>query len=323
VNVRLNSWLDEQSVERLHTVAGDTFSGEMNSVNTVFCMFEPDAPGLSADSFPSHWDIYYGTRPGRRYPACGSPPIRDRAKRLEFTRQRRMEDLGLDDVDPEVIERLVWELENGATGEGVAKIMRGMIERAGIQDTEPSGSPVLPVMPNLAETINFGSTDSRGVLVIVGSEESTANARKQLAILLHEPGIAGRIHAVAMTETEWQTAQFSRQVEAGGFQHGVAFLGSDPYGLTAKLQQELSADGDLETLRKELQHSLAVFRATWAKKDRVTHLKEGLADGVQWSEYVPGKAGVAELVPDETNDHVVEVRGQIERDKRAGEKTPE
>ena len=68
VNVRLNPWFDRTNHEREVHFLGDTFGQKGNTQNTVFCLFEPDAEGLSAEGFPTYEGAYFGTRPGKRRP---------------------------------------------------------------------------------------------------------------------------------------------------------------------------------------------------------------------------------------------------------------
>jgi hypothetical protein len=318
VNVRLNIWLNEQNYQREHTLVSATYEGGSYTANTVFALFEPNAEGVQADSFPPESSMYYGTRVGSPYPACciqpkeGSPEI-GRARRAVFIRARRKEDLG-EDTPEHLVERILWEQENGRDGPGLAKIMNGLAAEHVVKGSSKQSMPVLPLMPNLRQAINMGATDSRAVLVIVRSADDAGKKPKvestsmdaMLQQLLFEEGIIGRMHAVVATPTEWAQAKDSGKVKGSERSTGIIFLRPGFFGKTAEVQTELPVDGGLEATRTALSESLRVFRETWRKLDREQLIKKGVADGLTWREWDP-EAECINDVPERYRDKAAQV----------------
>lgn len=283
----------------------------MYTTNTVFALFEPDAEGVRADSFPPESSMFYGTRVGRPYPACCTQPSSGglaftRARRAAYIKARRKEDLGEDTPD-ELVERILWEQENGGDGPGLAKIMNELAAKHAVKDASRESLPVLPLMPNLRQAINMGATDSRAVLVLVmpaktSVVEAAMNAKDEspamdaiLRQLLFEEGIIGRMHIATATPDEWAQAKESGKVKGGERETGLMFLRPGFFGKTADVQSELSADATLQATRTALSESLAVFRQTWRKLDREQLIKKGVAEGLTWREWDPEAKCISEV----------------------------
>ncbi|MFT7670968.1 MAG: hypothetical protein ACI8X5_003683, partial [Planctomycetota bacterium] len=287
VNVRLNIWLDGLNYERLHTLIGSRFGGDVTMANTIFCMFEPDAEGMTADSFPIEDSVFYGTRTGSLYPICVSKPLTNQRKKVAQIRKRRLEDLGEKEVDPELIKRILWESEYGRDGPGVAKIMNDLAKRYPEKAGSKEGLPLLPVMPDLVQAINFSAVDSRGVIAIIGSKETKSSIDTIMGHLLFEEGIAGRVHCARMTEAEWADAKAKDLVKGSLLNAGIVFLRPDTFGRDAEVQVEIPASASEEQVRAHLTGAIDLFGKTWRKLDRKSHLKLGVAKDMTWQEYDP------------------------------------
>ncbi len=297
--MRLNIWLNEQNFEREHTLVGDKFAGGRNTQNTVFCLFEPYSEGMSADAFPVENSIYYGTRAGARYPVCCTPDTGNseaaKQERIKFIKARRLEDLGETEVPAPILERILWEFENSRDGVGLAKIMNDLAAMHPVKASASDALPFLPLLPDLTQAINMGATDSRAVLAIVHPAEGSSPMEANLRQLLFEEGIAGRIHAVSMTAAEWAAAKASGKVKGGDLDAGLMFVRPDTFGRDAELQTEVPAQASLDVTRVALQDSLKVFRETWRKLDRESHLNKGIAEGITWREWHPDAKRIIDL----------------------------
>lgn len=299
VNVRLNVWLDEKNYSRVLSIIGEQYSGKSNMANTVFCMFEPDAEGVSADSFPREKSVFYGSRVGRLYPICLTP-VASREARAEFVKKRRFEDLGEEEVDPELLERILWERENGRDGPSVAKIMDDLAERYPLKASAAESLPIIPVMPDLVQAINFGAVDSRAVLAIVQPSEGDDAMNENVARLLFEEGIAGRVHAVRMSTEEWESAKADDLVKGGNLESGLIFLRPDTFGRDAEVQLEIPPSASESQMRGNLVVALAEFRDTWQKLDRESHMKKGIEDDMTWHEYDPNTNSIVDISKQES-----------------------
>lgn len=295
----MNIWLNEQNYKREHTLVGGRYSGVDNTQNTVFCLFEPHAEGMTADSFPNENSIYYGTRAGRRYPISAvTPPTGERTQtreqRVSFIKKRRKADLG-EDTPTHILERILWEYENGRDGPGLAKVMNDLAANYPTKETAKDSLPVLPLLPNITQAINMGATDSRAVLAIVASAEALPSIEKNLQQLLFEKGIIGRMHATLATPAEWAEAKASGKVTGSDLEAGLMFLRPESFGQHAEVQTEIPAAASLEITRAALVDSLKVFRETWSKLDREQLLNKGIADGIKWREWHPEAKRIIEL----------------------------
>ena len=295
----MNIWLDEKNYQREHKLVGSRYSGEDNTQNTVFCLFEPDAEGMSADSFPAETSIYYGTRAGRRYPISavtppGSTKTISRAERIAHIKERRMADLG-EDTPQDVLERILWEYDNGSDGPGLAKIMNDLAAKSSIKETPKDALPVLPVLPDVIQAINMGATDSRAVLVLVATPEASAPMVQNMRKLLFEDGIIGRMHVAEATPAEWAEIKKTGKVTGSELEAGMAFLRPDSFGQSAEVQTEIPVAASLEVTRAALTDSLKVFKETWSKLDREQLLAKGIAEGITWTEWDPTTKRIIEL----------------------------
>lgn len=304
VNVRLNIWLNEANFARLHTLVGDKFAGLELTGNTAFCLFESDAPGLSADSFPSEPSVFFGSRVGCLYPVCISTRRdpedgEDDEYRAEFIKERRRTDLGEEHMDPELLERIMWERKNGADGPGLAKIMRGLAMRFPASQVSKETLPALPLIPTLRQAINFAAADSRAVIAVVVPEGDDDALSEHLASLLFEQGIAGRVHAVRMSNSEWADAKSSGLVSGGKRTSGLVFIEPEPFGRNGRVAWEASGTSDESQLRSGITRALEQFLKTWRKLDYISHLKKGVADDITWREWDPVTKGFSDLKPGE------------------------
>lgn len=263
--------------------------------NTAFCLFEPHAKGLTADSFPTEESVYFGSRVGGLYPYCISrandPPKTSegyeshRRERIAFIKKRRLQDLGETDVDPALIERIMWEGDHGADAPGMARIMDDLAAKHPLKPTAAESLPVLPLLPLLSEAINMGATDNRAVVAIVLPSGQKDTMSAHMARLLFEQGIAGRVHAVRMSADEWKAAKSSELVEGGELAAGIFFMHPDSFGLHATVHAEIPATASEAQIRGELTASLKRFHETWSKLDRATHMQVGVAKRITWKEW--------------------------------------
>ena len=306
----MNIWLNEQNHQREHTLVSATYAGGIYTSNTVFCLFEPNAEGMQADSFPVESSIYYGTRVGRPYPICclqtpDSVPVHSREERIAYIKERRREDLG-QDTSPELLERILWEQENGGDGPSLAKIMNELAALHPVKDTAHQSLPVLPLLPNITQAINMGATDSRAVLVLVRPERAAptiAAPMDEIARrLLFEKGIVGRMHAVVATPTEWADAKAAGKVVGGELETGMMLLRPGFFGRSAEVQTEIHASACLGETRASLAQALKLFRDTWRKPDRAQLIKKGVADGITWREWDPKAKCMSDVPPNRKMD---------------------
>ena len=299
--MRLNIWLDETNFLRMQSILGDILSGKLNTANTVFCLFAPDAPGISKDSFPTEASVHYGSRTGTIYPHCITHGA-DRKQRPDrywarFFQKRRLEDLGETESDPALIQRMIWEGKNANDGPGLARVMRDLVAAHPLKDGASESVPVLPVMPDLAQTINLCAADSRAVVALVLPKEGKDTMTAPLTRLLFEEGIAGRVHMVRMTEAEWAAAKASQTVRGSELASGVMFLHPNAFGRHAETQVEVPTTVDEAQLRRELSAALQHFHGTWRKGDRKAHLRQGVVEEAFWREWDPITGTFIDIIP--------------------------
>ena len=315
VNVRLNVWLDRTNYERLHTLIGGQYANTENNANTAFAMFEPTAPGMTADSFPREPSIFYGSRVGRLYPVCLQQPMVSREQKMAFVRKRRLLDLGETEVDPELMERILWECENGRDAPSVAKIMNDLAARFPVKESASESHAVLPLMVDPLQAINFCAVDSRGVVAIV--EPAEGDSSQMIAImsrLLFEEGIAGRVHSVKSTAAEWAAAKSEKVVLGGELTSGVKFLWPETFGRNGEVKVELPVTASEEEIRAALLAGLADFSANWRKLDRKSHLKVGMLEDMTWNEYDPVTGKIVDITTQEKRE-----RNRLEKELREAE----
>lgn len=303
MNVRLNIWYDQRNYERMVQLAGEYFAEGANTQNTVFCLFEPDAAGLTAETFPSEQSVWFGTRPGNRMPVCCSVEAApEQTKRIstellaKLFVQRRINDTRDEDPDPELIERMIWEYRRSQDPEDFAGVMRGLAREYPQREAASASVPTLPVMPDLMQALNMAAADSRAVLVLVAPADAPNPCEQELARLVFEPGIAGRAHVVRQTPAEWDAARTTGQITGEALGSGLAFVAPDPYGLEGRVQAVIPGDAHPDRLRAEIEAALDRFRGEWRKLDRRTHLDKGGIERIVWSEYDP-KTGVVQEIP--------------------------
>jgi hypothetical protein len=302
INVRLNIWLDEINFMRLHALIGNKFSGKELTANTAFCLFEPNAEGLTAQSFPGEASVFFGSRVGCLYPNCISTTMDpangdDRKYRVSFIQKRRLADLGEGKVSSTLLERIIWERENGADGPGLAKIMRNLSARFPTSKSSTSGAAHLPLMPNLRQALNFGATDCRAVVALVVPEAGNEAMSKHLSRLLFEQGIAGRVHLVRMSASEWAEAKAASIITGGEHPSGIMFVHPTPFGRSGQVHGETQPEASEQQVRQGLIHGLESFMKMWRKPDYFSHLKEGFARSITWREWDPVSKSMADLAP--------------------------
>lgn len=257
-----------------------------NTQNTVFCLFEPDAEGLSADSFPTDDAVWFGTRPGRRRIFMDAIDNVPQDESIEIVAGWYANEAG-HEGDPAVIERMVWEWRNVQDGYGLARLMDVLAAKYPAKESSRKQPPRLPVMPDLAQTINFAACDTRAVVVMVHPEGGAQALEGTLAQLAFMSGYAGRSHMARMTAEEWAAAKELGLVTGGDLEAGVMLVAPDPWGLDGEVWEEFPVDIERDALAIGLKEGLDRFRATWRKQDRTTHMRTALESNFSWTEYDP------------------------------------
>ena len=272
--------------------------------NTVFCLFEPSAAGLTADSFPNDDSVFFGTRPGKRN--CFLFPSVAEFHRMDFSEARILKEVtelrrihtGGEDMDPEAIKRIAWEYKNVYDGPGLAKVMADLAAAHPRVEGSEAAAPVLPVMADFRQALNVAASDPSGVIAVVHPAERDEALEQRLARLAHEDGIAGRAYIARLTGPEWAQAHEKGQVSGGSLDAGVYFVAPDPYGLNGEVWAEVAlSDATEERLRTELAAVLDRFLNTYEKLDRATHLQAGVENDISWSEFDPEFDGVVRIGP--------------------------
>lgn len=288
--MRLNPWLNAENHERELNLLG-YFGHKGNTQNTVLCLFEPDAPGLQADSFPTHEAVYFGTRPGRRYVFLdmGKDALTANVKKWHG------EQTGGAELGSDLLERMVHEYQVARDGDGLARVMQELAARHPGQPEAADSVPHLPVMPDLMQALNIAAADTRGVIVAVHPPGGDQVMEQRLARLVFEQGIAGRTHVARLTAAEWAAARESGQITGGTLAAGVVFVAPDPFGLDGEVWAEVGPEAGLARMRKQLRAAVERFRREWRKPDRKTHLRLGAEGQVVWSEYDPDRGCVAPI----------------------------
>lgn len=284
------------------------------------------------DSFPGEKSIYFGSRVGGLYPYCISrandPPldspryVKARENRVAFIKKRRLEDLGETEVDPALIERIIWEGDHGADGPGLARIMRDLAAKHPLKPGAADSLPVLPLLPDLTQAVNMGAVDSRGVIAMVLPAEGEDTMSAHMARLLFEQGIAGRTHTVRLPASEWAEAKDKKLVQGGELEAGIFFIFSHPYGFEGEVHAEVPATASEEEIRAMLTASLADFAATWRKLDRKEHIKQGVADQISWREWDPNTKSIIDIAKKETGNDKERKKGSKDP-KAGGDSTPD
>lgn len=286
VNVRLNPWHGKVNHDRLLTYVKGHFGSRSNQQNTVWAMFEPQAAGLSADSFPTEDVAHFGTRAGKRHPIM--PDLKVPMERLvKMIAKLRSDDTGDPNPDMQVVERIAWEYLNSRDGNEVAQIMRDLSAKHPAKPESRDQTPVLPVMPDLKQTIDIAAADSRAAILVVHADAVDEELERNLAQLAFEDGLAGRSHLVRLTAAEYAAAKARGQVHGGELASGVMLVAPRVFGLEGDVWSETPGHVGLSELRTWMHDALAKFHAKWRKPDRRTLLAEGSEKGIVWAEYNP------------------------------------
>lgn len=289
-------WLDKANHDREMRLMGHGLGTADNTQNTVFCLFEPGAEGLAADDFPTEDSVFFGSRPGRRRPFIPSFANLSDEEAQKLIREYRMAEVG-HEPDPEVVARIAWEYKHVIDGHGLADVMNELTSRFDTVEGHEDDLPVLPLFPDLGQTINMAACDSRAVLALVVPEEGHQALEDQMARLAFTEGIAGRTHLCRVTTEEWAELRGSDVLSGGTDEIGVRIISPDPYGLSGEVFAELPVVEDLEQAKTDLIAQLDEFRNVWSKSDRTTHLREGSKNGITWSEYDPDVDAIVTISP--------------------------
>jgi hypothetical protein len=280
------------------TLTRGYFGHADDTQNTVFCLFEPYAPGLAADSFPKDDAVFFGTRPGKRN--CFLLPtvrqLTDQQMFREVTELRRLHTRG-EDMDPEVIKRIVWEYKNVTDGPSLARVMNELAAKHPRTPGSDAGTPVLPVMADLRQALNVAAADPCGVIVVVHPSERDEALEQRLARLAFADPIAGRAYIARLTAPEWARAREIGQISGGSAAAGVYFVAPDPFGLDGEVWAGIAPDASEERLRTELTAVLDRFLREYKKQDRASHLMAGVANDISWTEYDPDFGGIVRIGP--------------------------
>ena len=298
INVRMNPWYSEQNHNRELKLLG-SFGQKGNTQNTVFCLFAPDAPGLKADEFPDERSVYFGTRPGRRRMFLEGLDGYTEPELEALLLQLRELDTEVDASDAEMLRKNKEEYLRVQDGNGIAEVMRELIAKYPAKPGTENEIPLLPVMPDLSQALNIASADSRGVLAVIHPAEGGEAMEQQLAPLIFEEGIAGRLHVVRLSQEEWAEARKIRHVIGGSDGPGLVFLAPDPFGLEGEVWYEIAADASAKEWRTEIHAALQKFQGEWRKLDRKAHLRQGAIDGITWTEFDPDIGKVAPIPIDQ------------------------
>ncbi len=294
----MNPWYDELNHKRECTILS-TFGTVDDKQNTVFCLFEPTAPGLTADSFPNEESTYFGTRPGRRrifLDGVNNTPI---GEFRAFMREVRKDDTKkeLTEYDLKMVEKNVAEFRDVTDAAGLARVMNDLAAKWPAKPGSEQELPVLPVMPDVMQSINMGSADSVAVVVLVSDPEHAAELDGKVHALVFEEGLIGRFYVTRATPEQWAKEKQEGRVQGGSMTSGIAFLAPDPYGLESDVWAEISASATEDQVRSELVSALERFSSEWKKQDRHTHLAEGAQKQICWSEFDPTIGRVAKIEP--------------------------
>ena len=263
-----------------------------NTQNTAFCLFEPHAPGLTADSFPTEDSVYFGTRPGKRgcFVLPSAAEFTEKQLHNAVAKMRRSDTRG-EDMDPETIDRIVWEYQNVFDATGLAKVMNELAAMSPPVAGAQAGTPVLPVMADLRQALNVAAADPCAVIAVVHPSERDEAMEQRVARLAFEDGIAGRAYIARLTMPEWAYAKKTGQISGGSLEAGVYFVAPDPYGLDGEVWAEIAPDATEDRLRTELAAVLDRFLKTYKKLDRASHCEFGAENDISWSEYDPDFGG--------------------------------
>lgn len=292
VNVRMNPWLDERNHQREMAVLGNTIGDADNTQNTVFCLFPPDAPGVSAGSFPNEDSVYFGTRPGRRYPFLpGFKKLGHDDAMAMVTDWRRRDKQG--EPDPKIVAKIVWEYTNVTEGDELARVMDELAAKHPAKDD--GAAPLLPVLPTLTQALNIAAADTRAVIAFVRRGDGDQALEETLARLAFEDGIAGRSHIARLTPEEWAKAGEDGRIQGSTTEPGVHVVAPDPFGLEGEVWASIAPDAGEDELRSGLRAGLDRFRAEWRKLDRKGHIAKGTELGITWSEYDPDSGGIVPI----------------------------
>jgi hypothetical protein len=265
--------------------------------NTVFCLFEPTAKGLKADSFPDEQSVFFGTRPGRRYTFLPGFHELPTEKQMELVKARRLDNTNGAPLDMAICERIAWEYRTVQNGDDLAKVMQDLAARFPARAESKAAAPVLPVFADLRQALNVAAADTRAVIAVVHAEQHDPAFEERLARLAFEDGIAGRTHIVRMNPAEWGKAKESGQVSGGSLSSGAIFIAPEPYGQSGEVWGEIGASASIEDTRAMLAAGLQRFRDEWRKLDKKTHIANGRENGLTWSEFDPDTGGIVRIEP--------------------------
>jgi hypothetical protein len=219
--------------------------------NSALALLAPNANGLAPDDFPTADDCAWGP--------------------FDFKSP--------DDENP-------WETIQARAGWMLGAMNRLAADHPPRPESS-GGRPVVPVFPSLEQALNMAACDSRAVLVAVGADKLVRPLDTRLLAMMHDPAVAGRVHALRMTPEQWATALQDEHVlgEPRVEPSGVYVIAPDPYGQSGTVLARSPGLSPLEDVRRVVHEGLGVFSAEFRKKDRSSHIVEGRAQGVRWDEF--------------------------------------
>lgn len=221
--------------------------------NSCLALLAPDARGVASDDFPKR-------------EACAWGP-------LDFN--------GLDKGSPweEVGHRLEW------LPRAMAKLLREYPPKPEAATTRP----ILPVFPDLAQSLNFAACDSIAVVVEVAEGEAVEALDTRLLALAEDPHLVGRSLTVRLTPAAWRAALADGTLasDAPCEDQGLFVVQPDAYGLVGTVIARAPGLPRVEDARRALHEGFDAFARSFHKKDRSSHIIEGRLSGVRWKEYKP------------------------------------
>jgi len=230
--------------------------------NTAIALVRPDARGVAVDDFPTTDDCYW-----QMY-------VRGRAAKTIETVE------GADQI-------------TGVMGE----LARSVTLKPGAEE----GLPLLPVHPDIVQTLNLGACDGR---MVVAEVDGVELIEPKLRALVFDDELAGTAHYVRMSAEDWQKAIDAGliKVDESLGKTGVFIVMPEPFGLWGQVLTHVPVDATSEDLRTCMTDGLTRFRHEFHKEDRSKHLLMGRRDNFLWNEYNPTVAAAQAQQSDKASD---------------------
>ena len=137
----------------------------------------------------------------------------------------------------------------------------------------------VPDFPSFRLGLNVASADQRVIMLVTGSDEEVAKARKSLPAVSNDSEIIGRFHYDFETDTKTWTKILTGDKSTSA----IKIIIPDTYGQKGKIVASLPLDSEASKIKSALLKANKIFAETTKKKNYQQHVQQGRRQGVTWT----------------------------------------